>query len=231
MQTEQERRCASCGADNKAGAGFCWRCYAPFTPVATRSGPIMPAAPAVGAPIATPTKDARPKGRAGKIVLGVVVAVIAGGVIQHMLHPAYHVPDSIAGEPRLHDAVSAKFEQTMAQTGQKNDIPLESAVYGTEASPDVFFVLANGRAAEDADQLFSDFLRGAESAGITVDESATVTGTHGDADYRCVPMSAQGLEAAACVWREDRSVGMTLDASPNGDITSAVAAAYDATHA
>jgi hypothetical protein len=232
VQTEQERRCASCGAANKAGAGFCWRCYAPFTPAAaTRSVPVMPAAPAAAAPIAASTKATRPKGRTGKIVLAVVVALIAGGVIQHMLHPTYHVPDSIAGEPRLHDAVSAKFEQTMMQTGQKDDTPLESAAYGTEASPDLFFVLANGRAAEDADQLFSDFLSGAESAGITVDENATVTGTHGDADYRCVPMSTQGLEAAACVWREDRSVGMTLDASPNGDITSAVVAAYDATHA
>jgi hypothetical protein len=232
MQTEQERRCASCGADNKAGAGFCWRCYAPFTPVAaTRRMPVMPAAPAVGAPIATPTKTTRPKGRTGRIVLGVVVTLIAGGVIQHMLNPTYHVPDSIAGEPRLHDAVSAKFEQTMAQTGQKYDTPLESAVYGTEASPDLFFVLANGRAEEDADQLFSDFLSGAKSAGITVDEDATVTGTHSGADYRCVPMSTQGLEAAACVWREDDTVGMTLDASPDGDITSAIVAAYDATHA
>jgi len=231
MQTEQERHCAACGADNKAGAGFCWRCYAPFTPAVTRSVAVMPAAPAAGAPIATPSKATRPKGRMGKIVVGVVAALIAGGVIQHMLNPTYHIPDSIAGEPRLHDAVSVRFEQTMAQTGQKNDTPLESAVYGTESSPDLFFVLANGRAAEDADQLFSDFLSGAESAGITVDQSATVTGTHGDADYRCVPMSTQGIEAAACVWREDRSVGMTLDVSPNGDITSAVIAAYDATHA
>ena len=230
MQTEQERRCASCGADNKAGAGFCWRCYTPFAAAPTRSTPRMPAAPAAGAPIATSTST-RAKGRTGKIVLGIVVALIAGAVIQHMLSPTYHVPDSIAGEPRLHDTVSAKFEQTMAQTGQKYDTTLESAVYGTEASPDLFFVLANGRAEEDADELFSDFLSGAKSAGITVDESATITGAHGDADYRCVPMSTGGLEAAACVWREDHSVGMTLDVSPDGDITSAVIAAYDATHA
>ena len=74
-------------------------------------------------------------------------------------------------------------------------------------------------------------IRRAESAGVSVDQSATVTGTHDDAEYRCVPMSAQGIEAAACVWREDHSVGMTLDTSPDGDITSAVIAAYDATHA
>jgi hypothetical protein len=191
----------------------------------------MPAAPAAGAPIAPPTKGTPPKGRAATIVLGVVVALIAGGFVQHLLHRTYHVPEAIAGEPRLHDAVSLKFEQAMTQTGQKYDTQLESAVYGSASGPDVFFVLANGRAEEDAGELFSDFLRGAESAGITVDEGATVTGAHGDADYRCVPMSTQGLEAAACVWREDDSVGMTLDASPDGDITSAVIAAYDATHA
>jgi hypothetical protein len=231
MQTEQERRCASCGADNKAGAGFCWRCYTSFAAApSARTVPLMPAAPTAGAPIAAPIRG-RTFGRTGKIILGVVVALIAAGVIQHMLNPTYHVPDSIAGEPRLHDAISAKFEQTMAQTGQKYDTPLESAVYGTEASPDLFFVLANGRAEEDADELFSDFLSGAKSAGITVDESATLTGAHGDADYRCVPMSSGGLEAAACVWREDHTVGMTLDASPDGDITSAIIAAYDATHA
>jgi hypothetical protein len=166
-----------------------------------------------------------------QIVLALIVALIVGGVVQHMLNPTYHVPDSIAGEPRLHNAVSAKFDQTMTQTGQQNDIPLESAVYGTDVSPDLFFVLANGRAEENADELFTEFLSGAESAGVSVDQSATVTGTHDGAEYRCVPMSAQGIEAAACVWREDHSVGMTLDTSPDGDITSAVIAAYDATHA
>ena len=84
---------------------------------------------------------------------------------------------------------------------------------------------------ENADELFAEFLSGAESAGITVDRGSTVTGTHADTEYRCVPMSAQGIEASACVWREDRSVGMTLDASPDGELTSALFAAYDETHA
>jgi hypothetical protein len=247
MQIDQERRCSSCGADNKAGASFCWRCYAPFGPatsafaaaasatrtqasVPTRTAPAMPAAPQTGAPIATPSRR-RSRVRVGQIVLGLVVALVVGGVVQHVLNPTYHVPDSIAGEPRLNNVVSAKFEQTMSQTGQQNDVTLESAVYGTDTSPDLFFVLANGHAEENADELFSEFLSGAESAGIKVDQAASVTGTHDGADYRCVPMSAQGIEAAACVWREDHSVGMTLDTSPGGDITSGVIAAYDATHA
>jgi len=231
MQTEQERRCASCGADNKAGAGFCWRCHALFAPAApTRSSPLMPAAPAP-ASMAAPLAAARPQRRTAKIVAGVIIALVVGAAVQHVLNPTYHAPDSMAGETRLHDAVSAKFEQTMAQTAQKYDVPIESAVYGTEATPDLFFVLANGRAEEDADELFTEFLSGAESAGIAVDQSATITGTHDGADYRCVPMSAQGVQAAACMWREDDSVGMTLDADPDEDITSTIVAAYDATHA
>jgi hypothetical protein len=236
MQTAQERRCASCGADNKEGAGFCWRCYTPFAPaaptaVAARTARVMPAPPSSGAAIAAPTATSRSKGRAGLIVLGLVVALVVGAGVQRMLNPTYHVPESIAGEPRLHDAISAKFEQTMAQTAQRYDVPIESAVYGAEDAPDLFVVLANGHAAEDADELFSGFVSGAASAGINVDQSGTVTGTHGGADYRCVPMSAQGVDAAACVWRENHSVGMTLDASADGDITAGVFAAYDATHA
>ena len=247
MQTDQDRRCSSCGADNKAGASFCWRCYAPFGPAtsafaaaasATRTQPVaptgtptrMPAAPQPGAPIATPTPT-RSRSRVAQIVVGLIAALVVGGVVQHMLNPTYHVPDSIAGEPRINNATSARFEQTMTQTGQQNDITLESAVYGADANPDLFFVLANGHAEESADELFSEFLSGAASAGVKVDQTATVTGSHDGADYRCVPMSAQGIEAAACVWREDHSVGMTLDASPGGDITSGLIAAYDATHA
>jgi hypothetical protein len=232
MQTDQDRRCASCGADNKQGTSFCWRCYTPFAPAApTRSAPVMPAAPAKHAPIAKQPQKAPSRTRTARIVVGVVVALVVGAFARHMLTPTYHVPDSLAGEARLHDAASAKFEQTMFQTGQQHDTSLESAVYGTDDNPDVFFVLANGRAEENADELFSEFLSGAESAGITVDRGSTVTGTHADAEYRCVPMSAQGIEASACVWREDRSVGMTLDASPDGDLTSALFAAYDETHA
>jgi hypothetical protein len=248
MQTEQERRCPACGADNKQGSSFCWRCYAPFgeataafataasatrlgTGPATRTGPAMPAAPQPGAPMAQPAPKRSRGRRTGRMVLGVVIALVVGGVVQHMLDPTYHVPDSIAGEPRVHNAVSDTFEQTMARTAQQDNIPLEAAVYGTDANPDLFFVLANGHAEENADELFSEFLSGAESAGIKVDQSATVTGSHDGAEYRCVPMSAQGIQAAACVWREEHSVGMTLDASPDGDITSALIAAYDATHA
>src|SRR5262245_22935983 len=165
MQTDQERSCASYGATNPRGAGFCWQCYAPFADAAAsaasasvgRGIPAMPPAPQAGAPITTPAPTTGSRSRVVRIVVGVVAALVVGGVVRSMLTPTYHVPDSIAGEARLHDATSVRFEQTMTQTGQQDDVKLESAVYGTGDSPDLFFVLANGRAEEDADQLFSEF--------------------------------------------------------------------------
>lgn len=236
MQTEQKRTCASCGADNKPQAGFCWQCYAPFAPAAPKPGaPSMPPTPGVArgftpaqAPAPAPTRS-----RAGMIVriaVGVVIAIIVSMVVRNMLTPSYHVPDTLAGEPRLHTDTAQQFEQAMADQGDKYNIDFESAVYGQGDQPDVFLVLANGHAEESADQLFNDFLSGVESAGITVDRSRTVTGEHGDAQYRCVPVEAR-IQAVACVWREDRSVGMTLDGSPDTDLTSTLFAAYDATHA
>ena len=103
MQTDQDRRCASCGADSKQGAAFCWRCYTPFAPAApTRSTPLMPAAPARSAPITTPARATPSRNRTVRIVVGVVVALAVGAFVRHMLTPTYDVPDSLAGEePRV----------------------------------------------------------------------------------------------------------------------------------
>src|SRR3954469_22879034 len=59
-------------------------------PGADRPGDPRP--PSAGAPIAAPIRGLT-VGGTGKIILGVVVALIAAGVIQHMLIPTYHVPD------------------------------------------------------------------------------------------------------------------------------------------
>ena len=166
-----------------------------------------------------------------RIAIGIVVALLVSGFVRHLLAPSYHVPDTVRGEARIHSAATDRFEHDMIAEGQKDDVTLEAAVYGTGATPDVFFVLANGMAAENTDELFSGFLQGVESAGVSVDRARTITGHHGDAEYRCVPLSGRAIDAAACIWREDASVGLTLDLSPSGDATGALIAAYDATHA
>jgi hypothetical protein len=194
--------------------------------------PALPPVPGVTGSVGAPTQ-AHARGKGGtiaKVVVGVVAAMIALTVVRGLLEPHYHVPDNLAGAPRLHNVDAQSFERDMASEGDKYDISFEAAVYGQADTADVFFVLANGHAEESADELFNDFLGGVESAGITVDRNQAITGQHGEAEYRCVPLSAR-IQATACIWREDRSVGMTLDASPDGDNTATLFAAYDATHA
>jgi hypothetical protein len=237
VQTDQKHACPSCGAENTTQAGFCWQCYAPFAPAAPTgrpgTNPSMPPVPGMARPLTTEAVPAPARSRAGLIVriaLGVVIAIVVSAVVRNMLTPTYHVPDSLAGQPRLHTEEAQRFEQAMTEQGDKYDISFESAVYGAGEQPDTFLVLANGRAERSADELFDDFLSGVESAGVSVDRSRSVTGEHNGAEYRCVPFEAR-VDVVACVWREDHSVGMTLDGSPDDDMTSTLFAAYDATHA
>lgn len=236
MQTDQKRMCPACSAENPEQAGFCWQCFAPFAPAA-------PAAPAPNAPSMPPVPGATPhafaptpqpsRSRLGapvEIGAGLLVAIVVTTLVRNALIPTYHVPEAVAGQPRIHTSDAQSFEQQMVDEGKKYDITLEAAVYGQADRADVFLVLANGTAEESADELFDDFLGGVESAGITVDHAQTVTGQHDGAEYRCVPLSGR-IQAAACIWREEHSVGLTLDASPEGNVTAAVFAAYDATHA
>jgi hypothetical protein len=47
-------------------------------------------------------------------------------------------------------------------------------------------------------------------AGASVDTNAGQSGPLGDAEFRCVPVSAQGMNAGACMWRSDSDVGIVL---------------------
>jgi hypothetical protein len=147
------------------------------------------------------------------------------------MRPDYHVPAALPGMQRIQNAQTEDFQRRMQAEGSRNDIALETAVYGPATAPQVYLVLANGTAAEDTDTLFRKFLGGAESSGAVVDRAAQVTGSHADAEWRCVPVRAPGVTAAVCMWREDASVGMTLDLDPGEDLSGALLAAYDASHA
>jgi hypothetical protein len=162
--------------------------------------------------------------------MGVVAAIVVSALVRNALAPQYHVPETLSGQPRIHNPMAQRFEQEMSEEGDKYDVEFESALYGTADTPDTFLVVASGHAEESSDELFEGFLSGIESAGVTVDRAAQVSGEHGDAAYSCVPVSAT-ISAVACIWREDRSVGMTLDTSPEGNLTATLFAAYDATHA
>jgi hypothetical protein len=224
MQVEHKRACPSCGADNTLEAGFCWKCYTSFAP----PGPQMPAAPIAAAPASATRSGGH---RVLRVVVAVVVALFVSGVVRNLLQPDYHVPESLPGMTRMHTAETDDFERRMKAEGASNDVDLEVAVYGPGAEPRVFLVLANGTAVEDTDQLFREFLGGVESSGAVVDREAQTTGSHEGAEWRCVPVRASGITASVCMWREDASVGMTLDLDPGEDLSGALLDAYDASHA
>ena len=222
MQVDHKRSCASCGADNGLDAAFCWKCFSSFAPA-------QPGVPAM--PVPAPPKAAARRRKPLVIAVGVVVAMLVAGGVRNALRPDYHVPDALPGLQRLHDAQTDEFESRMKAEGVQNNVDLEVAVYGAGAEPQVYLVLANGKAVEDTDQLFREFLSGVESSGATVDRANQVNGTHEGADWRCVPVHAAAVTASVCMWREDASVGMTLDLDPGTDPSTALLDAYDASHA
>lgn len=238
MQVEERRSCASCGADNQTDAAFCWQCYASFAPAVPAATPSPVASARAGwGPTGTPAPPApapappKRKGAVVRFVLGAVVGLVVVGFVRQALAPSYHVPEAVGGLPRIHSAATDEFERQMTEEGDRNDIEVEAAAYGQGVDPTLFFVLANGEAVEGTDELFRSFLEGMEQAGATVVRSEATTGIYGDAEYRCVPVRARGLEAAACIWREDATVGLTLDMDASEDPSAHLLAAYDAIHA
>ena len=238
MQVDERRACPSCSADNPQNAEFCWQCYARFVPVPPAPGAGQPlgwgptGTPAPSMPVGAPAGQSSPRGgRVARIVVGVVVTLVVGAFVRNLLAPDYHVPEAIGGRPRIHDATTDKFERDMIAEGDAEDLEIEAAAYGAGGQPDVLFILVRGKAAENTDELFSSFLDGIASSGVTVDRNAASTGTHAGAEWRCLPLAAGRLQAVACMWREDATVGMTLDLSPAGDPSEALVSAYDATHA
>jgi hypothetical protein len=180
--------------------------------------------------MAAPTKRSGGR-RPIAIAAGVIASLIAFSAVRSVLSPDYHVPDSLPGMQRIHDAQADEFERRMQQEGAENDMDLESAVYGVSSAPRVYFVLANGQSDEDTDALFREFLSGVEQSGATVEREAQLHGSYAGAEWRCVPVHAASLTAAVCMWREDASVGMTLDLDPSSDVSATLLDAYDASHA
>jgi ribosomal protein L40E len=232
MQVDHKRACASCGAENTLDAAFCWKCFATFA----TAQPQMPPAPKGGWGPASPAAPAAPKSgsrgsRTLAIVIGAVLAVVVGGVVRNVLRPDYHVPDALPGLARIETSQTQDFERRMQAEAVRNNVELEVALYGSSSVPRVYLVLANGKAVEDTDQLFREFLGGVESSGAVVDREAQLVGSHEVAEWRCVPVRAAALTASVCMWREDASVGMTLDLEPGDDLSGALLDAYDASHA
>jgi hypothetical protein len=233
MQVQDRQACPACGADNALDASFCWKCFqsfAPAQPAGARPGMALVGAAVPPAPPAASTSRAGGPKRIVAVVVGIVVALAVSGAVRSWLRPDYHVPEAIGAMPRVHTSGTDEFERRMTASGAQNNVDVEAAAYGSGVDPQIFLVLANGRSVEDTDQLFREFLSGAESSGATVDRAHQTTGVYRDAEWRCVPVRASAVTASACMWHEDVSVGITLDLAPNGDASGALFGAYDASH-
>ena len=224
MQVEEKRACPSCGAENGSDADFCWKCFARFVPVPPPPGAIPGRAAAWGRypqqqPSAVPTgiapPSAQPAARRGsfitKLIVGAVVAAMAVVAIHAFFGPDVHLPDSVAGRPRMSTSDIKKFETDMKDLGSRNGLTVDAGGYGTGTAPQFLVLLVHGNSAETTDQLFNEFVGGITQSGAAVDRAHTVSGTRGSTEYRCLPVGGTGITAAACLWREDGSVGIVLD--------------------
>lgn len=116
----------------------------------------------------------------------------------------------VAGTPRITTQEIKDLEKEMVENGKRSDLDVAAGAYGTGAVPTFVVLLVEGRTTEATDDIFSEFVGGMTSGGATVEASATQSGQHEGVEYRCVPVVAPQIEAAACMWRDDGTVGIVF---------------------
>jgi len=215
MPTDAKRTCPSCGAANPVAGSYCWQCYARFQPAPPSVGPGRPDVRTTFGIPAPPPVAATPRRRSSRLArltVGLVAALVGYFAVQAVFGSAHvSLPDSVAGLPRMtSSAVTQLTDQAEAQ-GRDWDLDVQAGGYGTGLSPDIVVILVDGRASETTDQLFESFTGGVVQAGARVDETRQVSGERDGTEYRCVPVEGSGLTAAACMWRDEDSVGIVLD--------------------
>jgi hypothetical protein len=205
MQTDPTTglTCSACRADNAQGADFCWRCYAPFHPVAR----ARPAAPPVAGPSWMSSRQpvAGPTVKKRRSYRGLIVAVlVVGGLAAYGSASRTHfaIPESIEGVPRMHDVTSQRFEAAVATWGQASGgLSLQGAAYGNGVTPE----FAVGAADEPVENDPDDILRLVVASLIPGgQDTATLSGAYGSFEYRCVQTVAQ---VSICVWKEPDNSG------------------------
>ena len=226
MQVEERKACPSCGTENPGTVDFCWKCYTAFAASAparqgmTRPGTDMPLPPSTPPPSGIPgsTKTAGAS-LIARVVVGLFAAFLGMYGVRLLFDRGPSLPDQMAGQPRLSTQEIRDFEEQMADEAEGYDLKVAAAAYGTGATPAFLVMLVEGRAIETTDELFDSLVQGMAQGGATVNESATDSGERDGTEYRCLPFSGQGVTAAACMWRDDGTVGIVIDLSAGLDET------------
>ena len=223
MQTEEGLVCPSCGGENPKAAAFCWRCYASFSSSASASAPT-PTTGSVGRPgvrigvppmpgpptLPTPTTSGGSSAIVRILIGALVSLVVAFGVRTVLSGGGPSLPDTLAGTPRMTTEDVKDFEEEMAGYGERYGLDVAAGAYGTGVVPTFFVLLIDGRSAEETDAVFNEFVGGMTSSGATVETSALTSGERDGLEYRCVPVAAAQIQAAACMWRDDGSFGVVF---------------------
>jgi hypothetical protein len=222
MQVDEKRACPSCGGDNPASAAFCWRCYTPLGRAAAappRAGLAATRAPAPAfppPPIATaPVTEPAASGSSGiswgvRIVVGVLASLVGYFGVQLLFDHGPSLPDTLAGAPRMTSQAAKDFEKQMADQGKQHGLHVAAAAYGAGTTPDFMVLLIEGSSLQSTDQMFDQFVQGMSSSGASVDSANADSGQRGSTEYRCVPVSTTSVTAAACMWRDEKNVGVVL---------------------
>lgn len=206
MQTEERSTCPSCGGDNPKVAAFCWRCYTSLTVPGASPRVPMPSPPSMPVP---PMSSSGPSTLA-RLVVGAAVSLIAAFGVRSVFDGGPSLPDAVAGTPRMTTQQIKDFEKEMVEQGEGADLDVAAGAYGRGPVPTFIVLLVEGRSSEATDDIFDQFVGGMASSGATVQSSATESGQHEGLDYRCVPVAAPQIEAAACMWRDDATVGIVF---------------------
>jgi hypothetical protein len=138
-----------------------------------------------------------------------VALVVAFGV-RSVLSGGPSLPDTLAGTPRMTSQDAKDFEKEMSNYGERYDLGVAAGAYGTGAVPTFFVLLIDARSDEDTDDIFNEFVGGMTSGGASAETSAITSGERDGLEYRCVPVAAAQIQAAACMWRDDGSFGVVF---------------------
>jgi hypothetical protein len=144
------------------------------------------------------------------VAVGAVASLMAVFGVRSVLNHGPSLPDVVAGTPRITTQEMKDFEKQMVEEGKGSDLEVAAGAYGSGSVPTFIVLLVEGRTAEATDDIFDEFVGGMASGGATVDDTATESGQHEGLDYRCVPVVAPQIEAAACMWRDDDTVGIVF---------------------
>ena len=234
MQTEERITCPSCGGDNPKAAPFCWRCYASFASMRVDPAPSTASVsartvgrvgvpPMPGVPTPTPPPQTTAGGGASRtvrVVVGALVSLVVAFGARSVLGGGPSLPDAVAGTPRMTTQDVKDFEEQMSDYGKRSDLDVVAGAYGTGAIPAFFVLLIDGRSDEATDAIFNEFVGGMASSGATVETSATNSGERDGLEYRCVPVVAAQIQAAACMWRDDGTFGVVFQLDAGVDETT-----------